>query len=127
MQDKIPVIGIAKRLEEIFYPNDPIPLYLDKKSVTLKIIQQLRDEAHRFGITFHRNKRSKAMIHSILQDIPGIGDVSLQKLIKSFGSVEKISDSSEEELAKVLDLKKSQAVYDFFHSSANEANFSEDK
>lgn len=127
LQDKIPVIGIAKRLEEIFYPNDPIPLYLDKKSVTLKIIQQLRDEAHRFGITFHRNKRSKAMIHSILQDIPGIGDVSLQKLIKSFGSVEKISDSSVEELAKVLDLKKSQAVYDFFHSSANEANFSEDK
>ncbi|MBP5501845.1 MAG: excinuclease ABC subunit C, partial [Bacteroidales bacterium] len=87
LETKISVIGIAKRLEEIFYPNDPIPLYLDKTSVTLKIIQQLRDEAHRFGITFHRNKRSKAMIHSVLQDIPGIGEVSLQKLIKKFGSV----------------------------------------
>ena len=123
LQDKIPVIGIAKRLEEIFYPNDPIPLYLDKTSVTLKIIQHLRDEAHRFGITFHRNKRSKAMIHSVLQDIPGIGEVSLQKLIKKFGSVDKISDASVEELAQVLDLKKSQAVYEFFHSSAEYRDF----
>lgn len=120
LEDKIPVIGIAKRLEEIFYPNDPIPLYLDKKSVTLKIIQHLRDEAHRFGITFHRNKRSKAMIHSVLQDIPGIGDVSLQKLIKKFGSVDKISEASVAELSEVLDLKKSQAVFAFFHSSLSE-------
>lgn len=120
LEDRIPVIGIAKRLEEIFYPNDPIPLYLDKKSVTLKIIQHLRDEAHRFGITFHRNKRSKAMIHSVLQDIPGIGDVSLQKLIKKFGSVDKISEASVAELSEVLDLKKSQAVFAFFHSSSAE-------
>ncbi len=120
LEDRIPVIGIAKRLEEIFYPNDPIPLYLDKKSVTLKIIQHLRDEAHRFGITFHRNKRSKAMIHSVLQDIPGIGDVSLQKLIKKFGSVDKISEASVAELSEVLDLKKSQAVFAFFHSSLAE-------
>jgi len=127
LQNKIAVIGIAKRLEEIFYPNDPIPLYLDKTSVTLKIIQHLRDEAHRFGITFHRNKRSKAMIHSVLQDIPGIGDVSLQKLIKKFGSVDKISEAPLEELAKVVDLKKSQAVYDFFHSSPKEQDFLVDK
>lgn len=120
LETKISVIGIAKRLEEIFYPNDPIPLYLDKTSVTLKIIQQLRDEAHRFGITFHRNKRSKAMIHSVLQDIPGIGEVSLQKLIKKFGSVEKISEAEVADLASVVDLKKSQAIYDFFHSSAQE-------
>ena len=120
LQDKIAVIGIAKRLEEIFYPNDPIPLYLDKTSVTLKIIQHLRDEAHRFGITFHRNKRSKAMIHSVLQDIPGIGEVSLQKLIKKFGSVQKISEAEVADLASVVDLKKSQAIYEFFHSSAQE-------
>ena len=120
LQDKIAVIGIAKRLEEIFYPNDPIPLYLDKTSVTLKIIQQLRDEAHRFGITFHRNKRSKAMIHSVLQDIPGIGEVSLQKLIKKFGSVQKISEAEVADLASVVDLKKSQTIYEFFHSSAQE-------
>lgn len=120
LETKISVIGIAKRLEEIFYPNDPIPLYLDKTSVTLKIIQQLRDEAHRFGITFHRNKRSKAMIHSVLQDIPGIGEVSLQKLIKKFGSVEKISEAEVADLASVVDLKKSQAIYDFFHRSAQE-------
>ena len=120
LQDKIPVIGIAKRLEEIFYPNDPIPLYLDKTSVTLKIIQHLRDEAHRFGITFHRNKRSKAMIHSVLQDIPGIGEVSLQKLIKKFGSVQKISEAEVADLASVVDLKKSQAIYEFFHSSPQE-------
>ena len=120
LQDKIAVIGIAKRLEEIFYPNDPIPLYLDKTSVTLKIIQHLRDEAHRFGITFHRNKRSKAMIHSVLQDIPGIGEVSLQKLIKKFGSVQKISEAEVADLASVVDLKKSQAIYEFFHSSPQE-------
>ena len=120
LETKISVIGIAKRLEEIFYPNDPIPLYLDKTSVTLKIIQQLRDEAHRFGITFHRNKRSKAMIHSVLQDIPGIGEVSLQKLIKKFGSVDKISEAEVADLASVVDLKKSQAIYEFFHSSAQE-------
>lgn len=120
LETKISVIGIAKRLEEIFYPNDPIPLYLDKTSVTLKIIQQLRDEAHRFGITFHRNKRSKAMIHSVLQDIPGIGEVSLQKLIKKFGSVQKISEAEVADLASVVDLKKSQAIYEFFHSSAQE-------
>lgn len=120
LETKISVIGIAKRLEEIFYPNDPIPLYLDKTSVTLKIIQQLRDEAHRFGITFHRNKRSKAMIHSVLQDIPGIGEVSLQKLIKKFGSVQKISEAEVADLASVVDLKKSQAIYEFFHSSPQE-------
>ena len=120
LETKISVIGIAKRLEEIFYPNDPIPLYLDKTSVTLKIIQQLRDEAHRFGITFHRNKRSKAMIHSVLQDIPGIGEVSLQKLIKKFGSVDKISEAEVADLALVVDLKKSQAIYEFFHSSSQE-------
>ena len=120
LETKISVIGIAKRLEEIFYPNDPIPLYLDKTSVTLKIIQQLRDEAHRFGITFHRNQRSKAMIHSVLQDIPGIGEVSLQKLIKKFGSVQKISEAEVADLASVVDLKKSQAIYDFFHRSAQE-------
>ncbi|MCQ2973682.1 MAG: excinuclease ABC subunit UvrC [Bacteroidales bacterium] len=115
--DKIAVIGIAKRLEEIFYPDDPIPLYLDKTSITLKIIQQLRDEAHRFGITFHRNKRSKAMIHSILQDIPGIGDKTIEKLLKNFGTVKVISETSILDLSKVLDLKKAQSIYEFFHPS----------
>ena len=115
--DKIAVIGIAKRLEEIFYPDDPVPLYLDKNSVTLKVIQHLRDEAHRFGITFHRNKRSKNMIHSELQDIDGIGEKTIQKLLKTFGSVKNISQTSLLELSKVVDLSKAQKVFEHFNSS----------
>ena len=115
---KIALIGIAKRLEEIFFPEDNIPLYLDKTSPTLKVIQHLRDEAHRFCITFHRNKRSKGMIHSVLEDIDGIGDKTIAKLLSSFGSINEISKASLFELQKVLDLSKAQKVYDYFQNSS---------
>src|SRR5690606_32647595 len=84
LRGQIAIVGIAKRLEEIYFPDDPVPLYLDKKSESLKIIQQLRNEAHRFGITFHRNKRSKAAITSELEGIAGIGEKTLEELLKKY-------------------------------------------
>jgi len=99
---KIPIIGIAKRLEEIYFPEDSLPLYIDKKSESLKLIQQLRDEAHRFGITAHRNKRSKNFIVSQLETMDGIGKLTAEKLLKTFGTVAKLKEASEEDLAKVL-------------------------
>lgn len=118
--DKIAVIGIAKRLEEIFYPDDPIPLYLDKNSPTLKVIQHLRDEAHRFGITFHRNKRSKGMIHSVLEDIPGVGDKTIAKLLSTFGSVKVISETPLLELQKIVNLDKAVKIWEHFHGSTDQ-------
>jgi excinuclease ABC subunit C len=99
---KIPIIGIAKRLEEIYFPEDSLPLYIDKKSESLKLIQQLRDEAHRFGITAHRNKRSKNFIVSQLETMDGIGKLTAEKLLKTFGTVAKLKEASDEDLAKVL-------------------------
>ncbi|HQS05161.1 MAG TPA: excinuclease ABC subunit UvrC, partial [Daejeonella sp.] len=99
---QVTIIGIAKRLEEIYYPGDQYPLYLDKKSETLKIIQQLRDEAHRFGITFHRKKRNNATLASELESIPGVGKASAEKLLRHFRSVKKIKEASEVELLEVL-------------------------
>jgi excinuclease ABC subunit C len=87
LRGKIAIIGIAKRLEELFYPGDSVPLYLDKRSETLKVIQQLRNEAHRFGITFHRDKRSKASLNSSIESIPGIGEKTMLTLIQHFKSV----------------------------------------
>jgi excinuclease ABC subunit C len=116
---KIALIGIAKRLEEIFFPEDNIPLYLDKTSPTLKVIQHLRDEAHRFCITFHRNKRSKGMIHSVLEDIDGIGDKTIAKLLSAFGSVNEVSKASLLELQKVVDLSKAVKVYEYFKKEEN--------
>jgi excinuclease ABC subunit C len=91
LRGKIAIIGIAKRLEEIYFPGDSIPLYLDKKSESLKIIQQLRNEAHRFGITFHRNKRSKAAINSELESIDGVGEKTIQELLRAFKSVKRVN------------------------------------
>lgn len=115
LKGKIPVIGIAKRLEEIYYPGDTLPLYIDKKSESLKIIQQLRDEAHRFGITFHRKQRDKSTLKNELSDIPGIGPASSQKLLSSLRSVKKISESSLEDLKAIVPLKQAQLVYQYFH------------
>ena len=100
--EKVTVIGIAKRLEEIFFPGDPLPLYIDKKSEALKLIQQARNEAHRFAITFHRNLRSKSFTKSQLLDIPGIGEKTGQKLLNHFGSVKKIKEATEIELIPVI-------------------------
>nr|MCR5453850.1 excinuclease ABC subunit C [Bacteroidales bacterium] len=123
----IAVVGLAKRLEEIFYPNDPIPLYLDRTSPTLKVIQHLRDEAHRFGITFHRNKRSKGMIHSILEDIPGIGEKTIEKLLATFGSVNKIAELSEKELFTVVNIDRATKIYRYFHPEAEKPSESSEE
>lgn len=111
---QLTVIGIAKRLEEIFYPNDPYPLYLDKRSETLKVIQHLRDEAHRFGITFHRNQRSRKTFQSELENIPGIGKVTVDKLLRQFKSVKKIREATDEALKEVLTIKQLQALKEYF-------------
>ena len=102
IEHKVTVIGIAKRLEELYYPGDSYPLHLDKKSETLKVIQQLRDEAHRFGITFHRKKRDQGTLKTELEDIPGIGKTTADKLLRQFKSVKKIREATETELEKVL-------------------------
>lgn len=115
LRGKIAIIGIAKRLEEIYFPKDPIPLYLDKKSETLKIIQQLRNEAHRFGITFHRNKRSKAAINSELEKIEGIGGKTAEQLLKKFKSVKRIREASIDTLAASIGIAKAKKIYESFH------------
>jgi len=115
LRGKIAIIGIAKRLEEIYFPEDPIPLYLDKKSESLKIIQQLRNEAHRFGITFHRNKRSKAAINSELLDIDGIGEKTAEELLKNFKSVKRVKEAPIEKLAEKVGLAKAKLIYETFH------------
>ena len=117
IRGKIAIIGIAKRLEELFYPNDPVPLYLDKKSETLKVIQQLRNEAHRFGITFHRDKRSKSALNSSIESIPGIGEKTMQTLIKHFKSVKRLKLASENEISAVVGLSKAKKITDFYKDS----------
>ncbi|MDD3735902.1 MAG: excinuclease ABC subunit UvrC [Bacteroidales bacterium] len=114
LRGKITVIGIAKRLEEIYFPGDSVPIYLDKNSITLKIIQQLRNEAHRFGINFHREKRSSVMNRSILDEIPGIGEKTKELLLKEFGSVKKISEASLPELERVAGRKKAAILVQKF-------------
>jgi excinuclease ABC subunit C len=108
---KIAVIGIAKRLEEIYFPDDSIPLYLDKNSESLKLIQNLRDEAHRFGITFHRNKRSKQQIVSELDTIKGIGPKVKEKLLIQYKSVKKIKEASQEEIAGLIGKSKAELLW----------------
>lgn len=120
LRNKIAVIGIAKKLEEIYYPNDPLPLYLDKKSETLKIIQQLRNEAHRFGITHHRRRREKGTIKSVLTDIPGIGYSYAQKLLWHFKSVRNIQKAPLEELQKVIGKIKGETVFHHFNNKNHE-------
>lgn len=115
LRGKIAIIGIAKRLEELFYPGDSIPLYLDKKSETLRIIQQLRNEAHRFGITFHRNKRSKSAIDTELENISGIGQKTALELLKNFRSVKRIRKATKKELSEVVGNAKATLVYNHYH------------
>jgi excinuclease ABC subunit C len=114
LRGKIAIIGIAKRLEELFYPEDPIPLYLDKKSETLKIIQQLRNEAHRFGITFHRNKRSKEALNTTLLDIEGIGEKTIIELLKIFKSLKRLQTASFDDLSRAVGPSKAQKIINHF-------------
>ncbi|MET1057190.1 MAG: excinuclease ABC subunit UvrC [Pedobacter sp.] len=111
---RVTVIGIAKRLEELYYPGDSYPLHLDKKSETLKVIQQLRDEAHRFGITFHRKKRDQGTLKTELESIPGIGKTTADKLLRQFKSVKKIKEATTADLEKVLNKSQVQTLLAFF-------------
>ncbi len=117
LRGKITIIGIAKRLEELFFPGDSIPLYLDKKSETLKVIQQLRNEAHRFGITFHRDKRSKASLVSSMENIPGIGEKTMQTLISHFKSVKRLKLATEKEISEVVGVSKAKKITDFYKTN----------
>jgi excinuclease ABC subunit C len=107
---KMPIIGIAKRLEEIYFPGDQYPIHLDKKSESLMLLQRIRDEAHRFAITFHRQVRSKKALNSQLTDIEGIGALTAEKLLKEFKSVKKIRMASEEDIAAVIGAAKAKVL-----------------
>ncbi len=114
LRGKITILGIAKRLEEIFYPGDSVPMYLDKKSETLKIIQHLRNEAHRFGITFHRDKRSKGALQTSMEGIPGIGEKTMVTLLTHFKSVKRLSAAPEAEIARVVGPSKAKKITEFY-------------
>lgn len=118
LRGKITIIGIAKRLEELFYPGDSIPLYLDKKSETLKVIQQLRNEAHRFGITHHRDKRSKAALNSSIESIPGIGEKTMLTLIQHFKSVKRLKLATEKEISDIVGVSKAKKITDFYKTNS---------
>ena len=115
LRGKIAIIGIAKRLEEIYYPGDSIPLYLDKKSESLKVIQYLRNEAHRFGITFHRNKRSKSAIQSELEQIPDIGKQTITTLLRAFKSAKRVKEASLDQLEGAIGKSRANKVYNYYH------------
>ena len=115
LRGKIAIIGIAKRLEEIYYPEDPIPMYLDKKSETLKITQYLRNEAHRFGITFHRNKRSKSAIKSELEQIPDVGIQTITTLLRRFKSAKRVKEATFEELKETVGNARALKVHQYFN------------
>ena len=114
LDDKIVVIGIAKRLEEIFFAGDAVPIYLDKRSESLKVIQHLRDEAHRFGVRLHTNRRSKAQVKSMLNNIKGIGPKSIEQLFKTFKSIDEIGRANIDDLEKVIGTEKANLVHNFF-------------
>nr|WP_294773936.1 excinuclease ABC subunit UvrC [uncultured Flavobacterium sp.] len=115
LRGKVAIIGIAKRLEELFYPGDSVPLYLDKKSETLKIIQHLRNEAHRFGITHHRDKRSKSALQTSMETIPGIGEKTMLTLIKHFKSVKRLQLATEKEISEVIGVAKAKKISEFYN------------
>lgn len=115
--DKVVVIGLAKRLEEIYKPEDPVPICLDRRSHTLQIIQHIRDEAHRFGITFHRDKRSKATFRTQLTDIDGIGEKTARDLLLKYSSVEKIKNATLQSLTECIGKSKAEKVYAFYHQN----------
>jgi excinuclease ABC subunit C len=115
LRGKIAIVGIAKRLEELFFPDDPIPLYLDKKSETLRIIQQLRNEAHRFGITFHRDKRSKEALETELETIPGIGEKTVITLLQHFKSAKRVRNATFGELEQLVGVSKASLIARHFN------------
>ncbi|MFT4755846.1 MAG: excinuclease ABC subunit C [Vicingaceae bacterium] len=116
LRGKIAIVGIAKRLEEIFYPGDKYPLFLDKTSESLKVMQHLRNEAHRFGITFHRNQRSKNSIQTELSNIEGVGEKSIEDLLRKFKSVKRVKEATLKDLQEVVPLNRAQAVWKYFNT-----------
>ena len=114
LEDKIAVIGIAERLDEIFVPDDPIPLFIDKSSETLRVIQQLRNEAHRFGLSFHRQKRSKNALHRDLENIPGVGPKTIERLLRHFKSLKRIKSANFEELSSVAGNARATAIIEYY-------------
>lgn len=122
LRGKIALIGIAKTLNEIYFPGDSLPLYIDKNSETLKVVQRLRDEAHRFGITHHRNRRSKGQVHSVLDDISGVGDKTKQLLLRQFKSLKRIREASLEQLAEVIGPAKAKIVHNALNISDKDNN-----
>lgn len=120
LRGKLVVIGIAKKLEEIYFPEDPVPLHINKKSESLKLIQQLRNEAHRFGISFHRNQRSRSMIRTELNEIQGIGEKTAQKLLSHFGSVKQIQSADSEEIKNLVGQAVTKKLLDHFNKISYE-------
>jgi excinuclease ABC subunit C len=120
LRGKISIVGIAKRLEEIYFPGDPLPLYIDKKSESLKLIQHLRNEAHRFGITHHRKRRDDGTLKTELSEIEGIGKSTAEKLLTDFSSVKKIRELSVKKLAVSIGNSKAEKVFLYFHASKDE-------
>ena len=114
LESKIPIVGLAKRLEEVYYPNDPMPYYLSRTGEPLKVMCHIRDEAHRFGITFHRNKRTGAMIHSRLEEIDGIGSKTIEQLFRHFKTLSKIKSASVEQLAEVIGKARAERIFNHF-------------
>lgn len=117
LESKIPIVGLAKRLEEVYYPNDPMPYYLSRTGEPLKVMCHIRDEAHRFGITFHRSKRNNAMLHSTLEEIDGVGSKSVEMLFKHFKSLTKIKSATVESLAEVVGKTRAEKIYNHFQKN----------
>ena len=117
LKGQVSIVGIAKRLEEIFFPDDKHPLYLDKRSESLKVIQFMRNEAHRFSIKHHRNKRSKSALHSELENVPGIGSKTKEILFKKFKTLDAIKSAQKNELSMAIGSSKAQLILDFFSQS----------
>jgi excinuclease ABC subunit C len=114
------VVGIAKRLEEIYFPDDPVPAHINKKSESLKLIQQARDEAHRFGITFHRNQRSKNFIQTELTEVPGIGGKTAEKLLQHFGSLARVREAQNADIESVVGKSAAAKLAKYFEEAAPE-------
>ena len=119
---KLAIVGIAKRLEEIYYPGDPLPMYIDKKSETLKVIQHMRDEAHRFGITHHRSRRDRGTLRTALTEVPGVGEETARALLKHFKSVTRVKEASVDTLAGVVGRAKAKIIVDFYQGGTSEAD-----
>ena len=117
--DRVPIVGLAKRIEEIFFPHDPMPYYLSRTGEPLKVVCHIRDEAHRFGITFHRQKRSKGFIHSELEQIEGVGEKTIRTLLEHFRTVEKVRTAHIGELTSLIGAAKATKVKNYFEQQQN--------